>query len=243
MGTPHGVEITGPMKDRYDEILTTEALEFLADLHRRFEPRRQELLAARKRRQEEISAGANLDFLPETKAIREDPDWRVAPPAPGLVDRRVEITGPTDRKMTINALNSGAKVWLADFEDANTPLWENMIEGQLNLRDALDRTIDFTDPKTGKSYALKEDGELATIVVRPRGWHMEEKHLLIDGEPISASLFDFGLYFFHSARRQLAKGKGPYYYLPKMESHLEARLWNDAFNLAQDHLDVPRGTI
>jgi malate synthase len=145
--------------------------------------------------------------------------------------------------MTINALNSGAKVWLADFEDANTPLWENMIEGQLSLRDALDRTIDFTDPKSGKSYALKADEELATIVVRPRGWHMEEKHVLVDGQPMSGSLFDFGLYLFHCARRQLAKGKGPYYYLPKMESHLEARLWNDAFNLAQDELELPRGTI
>src|SRR5690606_28789385 len=161
MSAPTGVEITGPMNDRYDEILTDDALALIADLHRRFEPRRQELLAARKRRQEEIAAGADLDFLPETKAVREDPDWRVAPPAPGLVDRRVEITGPTDRKMTINALNSGAKVWLADFEDANTPLWENMIEGQLNLRDALDRTIDFTTPE-GKSYALKDDAELAT---------------------------------------------------------------------------------
>ena len=242
MGTPHGVEITGPMKDRYDEILTTEALEFLADLHRRFEPRRQELLAARKRRQEEISAGANLDFLPETKAIREDPDWRVAPPAPGLVDRRVEITGPTDRKMTINALNSGAKVWLADFEDANTPLWENMIEGQLNLRDALDRTIDFTSPE-GKRYALKDDSELATIVVRPRGWHLDEKHILVDGQRTSGGIVDFALYFFHCARRQIAKGKGPYFYLPKMQSHLEARLWNDIFIRAQEALGIERGTI
>ncbi|MFI0409774.1 malate synthase A [Actinomadura sp. 3N508] len=238
-----GIEVTGPLGDRYEEILTPEALGLLASLQRALGARREELLAARAERQRKLSAGGTLDFLPETANIRDDGSWRVADPAPGLEDRRVEITGPTDRKMTINALNSGAKVWLADFEDANTPLWDNMIEGQLNLRDALDRTIDFTDEKSGKSYALKDDAELATIVVRPRGWHMEEKHLLVDGKPMSGSLFDFGLYFFHSARRQLAKGKGPYYYLPKMESHLEARLWNDAFNLAQDALDVPRGTI
>ncbi|KUP98450.1 malate synthase A [Thermobifida cellulosilytica] len=242
MGAPAGVEITGPMNDRYDEILTEDALALIADLHRRFEPRRQELLAARRRRQEEISAGADLDFLPETKAIREDPNWRVAPPAPGIVDRRVEITGPTDRKMTINALNSGAKVWLADFEDANTPLWENMIEGQLNLRDALDRTIDFTTPE-GKRYALKDDAELATIVVRPRGWHLDEKHILVDGQRTSGGIVDFALYFFHCARRQLAKGKGPYFYLPKMQSHLEARLWNDIFVRAQESLGIERGTI
>ena len=168
--------------------------------------------------------------------------WRVAPPAPGLVDRRVEITGPTDKKMTINALNSGANVWLADFEDANTPLWSNMIEGQLNLRDALERKIDFTSEE-GKTYALRPDGELATIVVRPRGWHLAEKHILIDGRRASGSLTDFALYMVASARKQLDKGKGPYFYLPKMESHLEARLWNDAFNIAQDFLGIPRGTI
>ncbi|MEV4251932.1 malate synthase A [Spirillospora sp. NPDC049652] len=238
-----GVEVRGPLGERYDEILTPEALGLLATLQREFGGRRKELLKAREERQERLSAGGTLDFLPETAEIRTDDTWRVADPAPGLRDRRVEITGPTDRKMTINALNSGAKVWLADFEDANTPLWTNMVEGQLNLRDALDRTIDFTDAKSGKSYGLKDDEELATIVVRPRGWHMEEKHLLVDGEPMSGSLFDFGLYFFHCARRQLAKGKGPYFYLPKMESHLEARLWNDAFNLAQDTLEIPRGTI
>ncbi|MFC4906514.1 malate synthase A [Actinomadura gamaensis] len=238
-----GVEVRGPLGERYDEILTPEALGLLAALQREFGARRKELLRARQERQERLSAGGTLDFLPETAEIRTDDSWRVADPAPGLEDRRVEITGPTDRKMTINALNSGAKVWLADFEDANTPLWANMIEGQLNLRDALDRTIDFTDPRSGKSYALKDDAQLATIVVRPRGWHMEEKHLLVDGEPMSGSLFDFGLYMFHSARRQLAKGKGPYFYLPKMESHREARLWNDAFNLAQDILEIPRGTI
>ncbi|XVQ13394.1 malate synthase A [Spirillospora sp. CA-255316] len=243
MAAPEGVEITGTLGDRYDEILTPDALGLLAALQREFGGRREELLRARAERQRRLSAGGTLDFLPETAGVRADDTWRVAEPAPGLEDRRVEITGPTDRKMTINALNSGAKVWLADFEDANTPLWDNMIQGQLNLRDALDRTIDFTDPKSGKSYALKEDGELATIVVRPRGWHMEEKHLLVDGRPMSGSLFDFGLYFFHCARRQSEKGKGPYFYLPKMESHLEARLWNDAFNLAQDTLEIPRGTI
>ncbi|WP_019606883.1 malate synthase A [Nocardiopsis sp. CNS-639] len=242
MGATHGVEITGPLHERFDEILTEDALALVAELHRVFEARRQELLAARVARQEQISAGADLDFLPETKHIREDDSWRVAPPAPGITDRRVEITGPTDRKMTINALNSGAKVWLADFEDANTPLWENMIGGQLNLRDALDRTIDFTSPQ-GKAYALKEDGELATVVVRPRGWHLDEKHVLVDGQRVSGGLLDFALYFFHCAQRQIDKGRGPYFYLPKMQSHLEARLWNDVFVLAQERLGIPRGTI
>ncbi|MEU0242005.1 malate synthase A [Nocardiopsis sp. NPDC006198] len=242
MGATHGVEITGPLHDRFDEILTDEALALVAELHRTFEGRRQELLAARRTREEQIAAGADLDFLPETKHIREDDSWQVAPPAPGITDRRVEITGPTDRKMTVNALNSGAKVWLADFEDANTPLWENMIGGQLNLRDALDRQIDFTSPQ-GKTYALKEDGELATVVVRPRGWHLDEKHILVDGRRTSGGIVDFALYLFHSARRQIAKGKGPYFYLPKMQSHLEARLWNDIFVLAQERLGIPRGTI
>jgi malate synthase len=237
-----GVEIAGPSGDRFDEILTPDALDLIATLHRELGARRHELLAARARRQEQLSAGAMLDFLPETAAIRADTSWRVAPPAPGLVDRRVEITGPTDKKMTINALNSGAKVWLADFEDANTPLWENMIGGQLNLRDALDRTIDFTSEE-GKAYQLRPDEELATIVVRPRGWHLPEKHLLIDGERASGSLVDFALYFFHCAQRQLAKGKGPYFYLAKTESHLEARLWNDAFVIAQNALGIPQGTI
>ncbi|HZE39616.1 MAG TPA: malate synthase A [Stackebrandtia sp.] len=241
MELPADVDLAGPILDRYDEVLTPEALEFLALLHRRFDARRRELLDARGQRQLRLSAGENLDFLASTAAVRADTTWRVAEPAPGLLDRRVEITGPTDRKMTINALNSGAKVWLADFEDANTPLWENMVEGQLNLADALDRRIDFTDPVSGKEYALGED--LATIVVRPRGWHLDEKHLTVDGERISGALFDFGLYFVNCARRQLARGAGPYFYLPKMESHLEARLWNDAFDLAEDHLDLPRGTI
>jgi malate synthase len=237
-----GVQITGPQGDRYGEVLTPEAVNLVAALQRELGARRAELLTARAARQEELSAGAMLDFLPVTQAIRDDPDWRVAAPAPGLVDRRVEITGPTDRKMTINALNSGAKVWLADFEDANTPLWDNMITGQLNLIGALDRTLDFTSEE-GKAYRLGPDSELATIVVRPRGWHLDEKHMLVDGQRVSGSLFDFALYFVHCARRQLEKGSGPYFYLPKIESHLEARLWNDAFNLAQDSLGIPRGTI
>src|SRR5712671_3579689 len=236
------VEITGPYGDRYDEILTPQAIDLIAALHAELGPRRSELLTARRRRQAELSGGAVPDFLPETRDIREDLSWRVAPPAPGLVDRRVEITGPTDRKMTINALNSGARVWLADFEDANTPLWHNMITGQLNLKDALDRKIDFTSAE-GKDYALRPDDELATIVVRPRGWHLDEKHILIDGVRASGSLVDFALYMAASAQRQLEAGKGPYFYLAKNESHLEARLWNDAFNIAQDYLGIPRGTI
>src|SRR5258707_800357 len=198
--------------------------------------------AAGSARQSELISGAMLDFLSQTRPVRDDTSWQVAPPAPGLVDRRVEITGPTDKKMTINALNSGARVWLADFEDANTPLWDNMVSGQLNLKDALDRKIDFRSAD-GKSYQLRPDDELATIVVRPRGWHLDEKHLLVDGQRVSGSLFDFALYFAHCARRQLDQGKGPYFYLAKTESHLEARLWNDAFNLAQDRLGIPRGTI
>ncbi|MGN6089659.1 MAG: malate synthase A [Actinomycetales bacterium] len=237
--TPDGVEVTGPLGPRYNEILTTEALELLADLHRRFDVRRRELLQARADRYDELARGGTLQFLEETKDIREG-DWQVAPPAPGIVDRRVEITGPTDRKMTINALNSGAKVWLADFEDASTPTWQNVIEGQLNLRDALDRQIDFTSPE-GKTYALGE--ETATMVVRPRGWHLTEKHILVDGEPMAGALVDFGLYLFHCGQRQLDSGRGPYFYLPKMESHLEARLWNDVFIRAQEIVGIPRGTI
>ncbi|WP_432843960.1 malate synthase A [Dactylosporangium sp. CA-092794] len=228
------------MQDRYDEILTPAALSFLAELHHRFEPTRRELLAARERRYAELAAGGSLGFLAETKDVREDDSWRVAPPAPGLVDRRAEITGPTERKMTINALNSGARVWLADLEDANTPLWQNIIDGQLNLRDAIDRTIGFTSPE-GKVYRLGD--EVATIVVRPRGWHLTEKHLLVDGERLSGALVDFGLYFFHCAQRQLDAGAGPYFYLPKMESYLEARLWNDVFVHAQEALGIPRGTV
>ncbi|WP_155341704.1 malate synthase A [Acrocarpospora corrugata] len=234
------MEIKGPMLERFDEVLTPAALEFVATLQREFDARRRELLDARQVRQADLSAGGTLDFLPETAEIRAG-QWRVAPPAPGLADRRVEITGPVDRKMTINALNSGAKVWLADFEDANSPTWDNTVNGQLNLRDALDRTIDFESG--GKAYRLKDDAELATVVVRPRGWHLTEKHVTLDGEPLAAALFDFGLYFFHCARRQIDKGKGPYFYLPKMESHLEARLWNDVFVRAQELLGIPQGTI
>ena len=196
----------------------------------------------RHQRQAEIIAGGSFDFLPETRHIREDPAWQVALPAAGLVDRRVEITGPTEKKMAVNAFNSGAKVWLADFEDANSPLWDNMIAGQLNLKDVLDRTIDFTSADD-KDYKLRPDHELATIVVRPRGWHLDEKHILVDGRRAAGSLFDFALYMATCARQQLDKGKGPYFYLAKTESHLEARLWNDAFNIAQDALGIPRGTI
>src|SRR6266702_1869241 len=236
------IEITAAMGERYVEILTPRALELLVLLHEALGERRAELLAARRRRQAALSGGAMLDFLPETAHVRADASWRVAPPAPGLADRRVEITGPADRKMTVNALNSGASVWLADFEDASTPLWENMIEGQLNLKDALDRTIDFTT-EDGRPYALRPDEDLTTIVVRPRGWHLDEKHVLIGGRRASGSLADFALYTAACAQRQLDKGKGPYFYLPKMESHLEARLWNDAFILAQDYLSIPRGAI
>ncbi|GAA1641236.1 malate synthase A [Kribbella alba] len=236
------VEVTGPMGERYDEVLTPQALELIGRLHREFNGRRLELLDRRRARVEEIVAGSSLGFLPETKAVREDPDWRVAEPAPGLVDRRVEITGPTDRKMTINALNSGAKVWLADHEDANTPLWENVVGGQLNLLDAITRKIDFSS-EAGKAYELKPDEELATIVVRPRGWHLPEKHILVDGERTSGSLVDFALYLATSGQLQLDRGQGPYFYLPKMESHLEARLWNDVFVAAQEFLGIPRGTI
>jgi len=237
-----GVEITGPEVPRAEEVLTSEALELVAALHRELDDRRQELLRARQDRVRALADGGTLGFLPETAHIRDDDSWQVADPAPGLVDRRVEITGPTDRKMTINALNSGAKVWLADHEDANTPLWENVIGGQLNLRDALDRTIDFSSPE-GKTYALRPDEELATIVVRPRGWHLPEKHITVDGRPTSGSLVDFALYLTGCGRKQLDRGAGPYFYLPKMESHLEARLWNDAFVLAQERLGIPRGTI
>ena len=240
MGTPVGVEVTAPRDARDDEVLTPEALGLLAELHRRFEPRRQELLRQREERAAAFAAGALPDFLPETAEIRAA-EWRVADPAPGLVDRRVEITGPTDAKMTINALNSGANVWLADFEDANTPLWRNVIDGQRHLRDAIDRKLEFTSPQ-GKKYTLR-DGRLATIVVRPRGWHLPEKHILVDGRPIAGALVDFGLYLFHCGQRQLDAGAGPYFYLPKLESHREARLWNDVFVFAQQWLGIPHGTI
>ncbi|MFI6961419.1 malate synthase A [Streptomyces sp. NPDC050255] len=228
---------------RQDEVLTPAALAFVAELHRRFTPRRNELLARRGERRAEIARTSTLDFLPETAAIRADDSWKVAPAPAALNDRRVEITGPTDRKMTINALNSGAKVWLADFEDASAPTWENVVTGQLNLKDAYARAIDFTDPKSGKSYALKPAGELATVVTRPRGWHLDERHLQLDGTPVPGALVDFGLYFFHNAQRLIDLGKGPYFYLPKTESHLEARLWNDIFVFSQDYVGIPQGTV
>ncbi|WP_326799226.1 malate synthase A [Streptomyces sp. NBC_01808] len=228
---------------RQDEVLTDAALAFLGELHRRFIPRRDELLARRAERRAGIARTATLDFLPETAAVRADGTWRVAPAPPALEDRRVEITGPTDRKMTINALNSGARVWLADFEDASAPTWENVIGGQANLIDAYERRIDFTDPASGKSYALRPAAELATVVTRPRGWHLDERHLTVDGRPVPGALVDFGLYFFHNARRLLDLGKGPYFYLPKTESHLEARLWNEVFVFAQDYCGIPQGTV
>ncbi|GAA1642061.1 malate synthase A [Georgenia ruanii] len=242
MQTPDGLSITGELGERYEEVLTPRALDLIVRLHRELGGRRLELLEARRHRMEDLANGGTLDFLPETAHIREDDSWQVAPPAPGLVDRRVEITGPTDKKMTINALNSGAKAWLADHEDANTPQWTSVVGGQLNLLDAINRTIDFT-AEGGKTYALKPDEELATIIVRPRGWHLPEKHILVDGEATSGSLVDFALYLATAGLRQIEKGQGPYFYLPKMESHLEARLWNDAFILAQDFLGLPRGTI
>ncbi|MEV5844095.1 malate synthase A [Streptomyces sp. NPDC051985] len=228
---------------RQEEVLTDAALAFVAELHRRFSPRRAELLARRAERRAEIARTSTLDFLPETAAIRADDSWKVAPSPAALNDRRVEITGPTDRKMTINALNSGARIWLADFEDASAPTWENVVLGQLNLIDAYRRSIDFTDPASGKSYALRPDEELATVVMRPRGWHLNERHVEVDGEQVPGAFVDFGLYFFHNAQRLLDLGKGPYFYLPKTESHLEARLWNDVFVFAQDYIGIPQGTV
>ncbi len=242
--TLNGISLTAPAVRRQEEILTPQALDFVKALHRATATRRQELLQQRQARRTQISNGADPAFLPETRSIREDDSWRVAPTAPGLEDRRVEITGPVDRKMTINALNSGAKVWLADMEDSSTPSWSNVINGQLNLRDALDRRIDFTSPE-GKEYRLKGESltDLPTIVVRPRGWHLPEKHMLVDNTPIAGGIVDFGLYFFHNAQRLISSGRGPYFYLPKIENHLEARLWNDIFVLAQDLLGIPQGTI
>ncbi|MEW9512031.1 MULTISPECIES: malate synthase A [Streptomyces] len=228
---------------RQEEVLTDAALAFVAELHRQFTPRRNELLVRRGERRAEIARTSTLDFLPETAAVRADDSWKVAPAPAALNDRRVEITGPTDRKMTINALNSGAKVWLADFEDASAPTWENVVLGQLNLTDAYERRIDFTDPRSGKSYALKPADELATVVMRPRGWHLEERHLQLDGASVPGALVDFGLYFFHNAQRLIDLGKGPYFYLPKTESHLEARLWNDIFVFAQEYVGIPQGTV
>jgi malate synthase len=233
-------QIIGESGERYDEILTPEAISFVAALDSQFAGRRAALLAARHTRRVELAAGGKLDFPTETAEIRADATWRVAPPAPGLVDRRVEITGPTERKMSINALNSGAKVWLADFEDANSPTWENMVTGQINLLDAVNRRIEFT-AENGKHYQLGD--ETATIVVRPRGLHLVEKHLVVDGHPVSASLFDFGMYLFHCGRKQIENGHGPYFYLAKLESYTEARWWNNVFLAAQDLLGIPAGTI
>ncbi|HEY3221528.1 MAG TPA: malate synthase A [Gemmatimonadales bacterium] len=237
--TTSGLEIHAPVASAFGEILTTEARRFLTVLARTFEPRRQELLARRVERQRRLDGGELPDFLPETRTVREAA-WTVASIPADLVDRRVEITGPVDRKMIINALNSGARVYMADFEDSNAPTWRNNLEGQINLRDAIRGTIAFSSPE-GKRYALAP--RTATLMVRPRGWHLDEKHVSVDGHPMSAALFDFGLFFFHNAKALIAKGTGPYFYLPKLESHLEARLWNDVFNLAQDELGIPRGTI
>ena len=236
---PKGVEINGEVTPEFAEILTPEAIAFVAKLEREFRSRRGEALRARQERQLHFDAGGMPDFLPATKHIR-DGNWKCASIPKDMQDRRVEITGPTDRKMVINALNSGAKMFMADFEDANSPTWQNMVEGQINLRDAIRRMITFRSAE-GKDYKLKD--ELAVLLVRPRGWHLEERHVLVDGKPIAGALFDFGLYFLHNAHELLNRGSGPYFYLPKMESHVEARIWNDVFNLAQDELKIPRGTI
>jgi malate synthase len=235
-----GVEVRGPRLARFDEVLGGPALEFIARLHREFNPVRDHLLQARRDRQTRLDAGELPTFPSETQSIR-DGDWRVAPvTTPDLQKRWVELTGPTERKMLINALNSGADVYMADFEDANTPTWQNMVEGQVNVADAVKRSISFDNPD-GRVYRLNE--QTATLLVRPRGWHLPEKHVLVDGTPISGALFDFGLFFFHNATTLIHKGSGPYFYLPKLENHREARLWNDVFQFAQDALGIPRGTI
>ncbi|KAL9131942.1 MAG: hypothetical protein Q9217_000222 [Psora testacea] len=236
-----GVSILGPLNEQTRKILNKEATAFLALLHRSFNTRRKELLQRRDIRQAELDKGVLPDFLPETKHIRENDAWKGAPPAPGLVDRRVEITGPTDRKMVVNALNSNVWTYMADFEDSSAPTWDNMTNGQVNLYDAIRKQVDFKQGE--KAYKLRTDRTLPTLIARARGWHLEEKHFTVDGEPTSGSLFDFGLYFFHNAHELVRTGTGPYFYLPKMESHLEARLWNDVFNLAQDYIGMPRGTI
>ncbi|HET7362283.1 MAG TPA: malate synthase A [Burkholderiales bacterium] len=240
---PQDVAVTGRITAELAPILTQPALVFIAKLHREFEPRRQELLARRAARQKQFDAGVMPDFLADTRHIRES-DWKIAPQPKDLLDRRVEITGPTDRKMVINALNSGASTFMADFEDANCPTWHNMIDGQLNLRDAVRRTISFESSgpdSSGKLYRLSD--KTAVLIVRPRGWHLDEKHVTVDGKPVSGAIFDFALYFFHNAKELIARGTGPYFYLPKMESHLEARLWNDIFIAAQAQLGIPQGTI
>ena len=232
-------QVSSPVEGRGLEIFTPEALEFVAGLHRRFNPTRLDLLRRRLERQTRVDRGAPLDFSKATRRVREN-SWRIAPVPGDLIDRRVEITGPTDRKMMINALNSGAKTFMADFEDANTPAWRNVVKGQVNLRDAVRRTIEYASPD-GKEYRLNP--ETATLLVRPRGWHLPERHIQVDREPVSGSLVDFGLFFFHNAKDLVARGTGPYFYLPKMESHLEARLWNNVFAFAEDAVGVRRGTI
>ncbi len=235
---PQGVSISGQLTPEFSQILTPEALSFVARLHRQFETRRQELLARRAERQKQFDSGVLPDFLPETRKIRES-DWQISPQPKDMLDRRVEITGPTDRKMVINALNCGAATFMADFEDANCPTWFNMIDGQINLRDAARGTI--TLEHGGKSYKLND--KTAVLLPRPRGWHLDEKHVTVDGRPVAGGIFDFALFFFHNAKELLARGSGPYFYLPKMESHLEARLWNEIFTLAQKELGVPHGSI
>ncbi|RLQ94104.1 malate synthase A [Falsibacillus albus] len=234
-----GIQITGKIAEGYEQIISDDAIKFVERLERKFGQRRRELLERRREIQKKIDDGWNPDFLPETKHIRES-DWTVENIPADLEDRRVEITGPVDRKMVINALNSGAKVFMADFEDANSPTWENCIDGQINLRDAIRGTISYTNDQ-GKHYQLMNNP--AVLKVRPRGWHLEEKHCLVDGKAVSASLFDFGLYFFHNAQSLNEKGSGPYFYLPKLENHLEARLWNDVFIFAQEELGINQGTI
>ena len=239
ISTPDGVEVVGALQEGFDEILSEEALAFIAGLHREFNVRRQELLARRDARQVEFDNGALPDFLSDTEEVRFG-SWQVAPTPEDLQQRWAEITGPVDRKMMIGALNSGADAFMADFEDALSPTWENIVNGQINARDAVRREITFENPD-GSVRSLNE--QIATLLIRPRGWHLDEKHVLVDGEPISASLFDFGMYMFHNAAERIARGTGPYFYLPKLESHLEARLWNDAFVKAQDELGVPQGSI
>lgn len=240
MQKTQNIAINAKVSNAYNEILTDDALEFIGALQEKFNSRRLELLSRREQRQLDINNGIMPNFLPETKEIREG-DWKCAPQPKDLLDRRVEITGSVDRKMVINALNSGAKMFMADFEDSNAPSWENTIEGQINLRDANLRTITYRNPVNDKTYNLND--KVATLLVRPRGWHLNEKHVTYNGEVFSGSLFDFGLYFFHNAKVLMEKGSGPYFYLPKLESHLEARLWNDVFVFAQDYLGIPQGTI
>lgn len=241
MGTTiSGLEILGPVKPGFDAILTPEALAFLAELEGRFGAERLRLLQVRGKRQALFDRGEKPGFLPETRAVREA-DWTIAPLPHDLLDRRVEITGPAERKMVINALNSGAKVFMADFEDSLCPSWANLMDGQINLRDAVRRTISHEDPATGRKYRLND--RTAVLTVRPRGWHLDEKHVLLEGEPVSGALFDFALYAFHNAKELLARGSGPYFYLPKLESHFEARLWNEVFTLAEDYLTIPHGSI